>query len=67
MMDDILLDQCRNPLQGGKICASVQRPTGEMLLCPRAVVNLRVVQYHKQLKGSLFYGDFVPGDVPARA
>jgi hypothetical protein len=56
VVHDILLDQCPCPL--GKeilvtlLCGLQECPTGEMLLGVGSVVNLRVLQYHKQLRDS---------------
>jgi hypothetical protein len=57
-MHDILLDQGLDPFIG-RIWENPalldkrlpKRPTGEMLLGVGGVVNLRVLQYHKQLRG----------------
>jgi hypothetical protein len=59
VMDDILLDQCPSllieenlaPIRSGLPL----RPTGEMLLGVVGVVNLRVLQYHKQLRGQALH------------
>jgi hypothetical protein len=55
VMDDILLDQCPSPLIEENLApirsGRPERPTGEMLLGVGDVVNLRVLQYHKQLRG----------------
>ena len=50
VMDYILLDQCRRPLTKENFGVFLQRPTGEMLLGVGSVVNLCVLQYHKQLR-----------------
>jgi hypothetical protein len=50
----ILLDQCPCPSIEENLapfcCGPQESPTGEMLLGVGSVVNLRVLQYHKQLR-----------------
>jgi len=64
VMHDVLFDQCPAPSieKFGKIrrlssegCLGgmPERPTGEMLLGVGGVVNLRLLQYHKQLRDSV--------------
>jgi hypothetical protein len=52
----ILLDQCPCPLIEENLaplyCGLQECPTGEMLLGVGSVVNLRLLQYHKQLRDS---------------
>jgi hypothetical protein len=63
VMHNILLDQCLGPfieeiwenLAPAKSCRP-EWPTGEMLLGVGGVVNLRVLQYHKQLRDGASQG-----------
>ena len=60
MVDNILLDQCRSSVDevefapASRLAEESWRngPAGQMLLRVAAVVNLRVLQYHKQLRAS---------------
>jgi hypothetical protein len=57
VMHDILLDQCSNPLIEENLepidSGKPEMPSGEMLLRVGDVVNLRVLQYHKQLRAGI--------------
>jgi dCTP deaminase len=50
VVDNILLDQSRCPFVFNIARPAEKQPTGRMLLPWRTVVNLGVVQYHKQLR-----------------
>jgi dCTP deaminase len=56
VVHNILLDQCPCPSIEENLapsrCGQRECPTGEMLLGVGSVVNLRVLQYHKQLRDS---------------